>query len=154
MYKNNEGYPDPTAGEAMRNIGLQKVNERKRRNAFKSDVLHRPKVYIVSKFAGDVPHNIRQARKYCRFAVSKNRIPIASHLIYPQFLNDNEPKERELGLMFGLALLAICAEVWCFGSDISSGMAQELQEARLLNKPIRYFDECCKEVQSWDFRKS
>lgn len=154
MYRNNEGYPDPTAGSAIRNIGRQEATERKRCKTLKANILHRPKVYVVSKFAGDVAHNIRQARKYCRFVAFKNCIPIASHLIYPQFLNDNKPKERELGLMFGLTLLANCEEVWCFGSEISSGMAQELQEAKLLNKPIRYFDECCEEVQSWDFRKN
>jgi hypothetical protein len=67
-------------------------------------------------------------------------MPIASHLLYPQILNDNDPAERNMGLMFGLALLKLCDEVWVFGS-ISSGMAQEIEEAKRLNKKVTYFEE-------------
>jgi hypothetical protein len=42
--------------------------------------------------------------------------------------------------MFGLALLKLCDEVWVFGS-ISSGMAQEIEEAKRLNKKVTYFEE-------------
>ena len=57
-------------------------------------------------------------------------------------LDDNDPDERELGLMFGLSLLAICDEVWCFG-DISEseGVQQEIVEARKLGKTVRYVKE-------------
>ena len=67
-------------------------------------------------------------------------MPIASHLLYPQILNDNIPEERELGLMFGLALLRTCDEVWVFGS-VTSGVAREIEEAKRLKKQIRYFEE-------------
>ena len=66
-------------------------------------------------------------------------MPVASHLLYPQILNDSNPRERELGLMFGLALLAICDEIWVFteGGEISSGMAKEIEEAKRLGIPVR-----------------
>lgn len=67
--------------------------------------------------------------------------------MYPQFLNDKDPKERELGLLFGLALLKCCYEVWCFGTDISAGMKQEIEEAKRLNKPIRYFTTDMEEIK-------
>ena len=67
-------------------------------------------------------------------------MPVASHLLYPQILNDNDPNERDLGLLFGLALLRMCDEVWVFGA-ISPGVAQEIEEAKRLKKQIRYFEE-------------
>ena len=90
---------------------------------------------------------MRQARRYCRFAASKNTVPVASHLLYPQFLRDNDPRERELGLLFGLALLKSCREVWCFGTEKSKGMQQELEEAARLGKTIRYFSTEMEEIE-------
>ena len=75
-------------------------------------------------------------------------MPIASHLLYPQMLNDSDPQERELGMDFGLALLACCDEVWVFGKP-SPGMEREITEAKRLNKPIQY-----REVPVWDSRES
>ena len=143
MYRNAEGYADPTAGAAFANIGHEISEEKRRVRGIK----RRRKVYVVSKFAGDIPNNVKLARRYCRFAASKKYIPIASHLMYPQFLNDKDPKERELGLLYGLALLKCCYEVWCFGTDISAGMKQEIEEAKRLNKPIRYFTTDTEEIK-------
>ena len=50
---------------------------------------------------------------------------------------DVNPAERDLGLMFGLALLRLCDEVWVFG-DPSPGMKQEIEEAKRLHKPVKY----------------
>ena len=143
MFRNSEGYADPTAGAAFSNIGREiKAEERRKR-----DIIHRHKVYVVSKYAGDISSNVKLARQYCRFVASKQRIPVASHLMYPQFLNDADPKERELGLLCGLALLKCCTEVWCFGTDISAGMKQEIEEATRLNKTIRYFTTDMEEIK-------
>ena len=101
-YRNSEGYPDPTAGEALSRIA---ANEKQSLRAF------RPIVYICSPFSGDVETNVRSARRYSRFAVDKGYIPIAPHLLFPQFLDDDNPQERELGLFFGNALMSKCSEV-------------------------------------------
>lgn len=139
MYKNIEGYPDPTAGAAMGQI-MKEYRQQRRDTYYRENELRsRPKVYVVSKYAGDVDNNVRSAIRYCRFVISKNKMPVASHLLYPQILNDDAPEEREIGTMFGLALLEICDEVWCFGSEHSSGMKRELQEAKKLKKTIKYF---------------
>jgi hypothetical protein len=136
MYKNNEGYSDPTAGAVMSRIMKEYRQEQKKRYAEKN----RRKVYVVSKYAGDVETNTAAAVVYCRRVIDAGYMPIASHLLYPQILNDNDPAERNMGLMFGLALLKLCDEVWVFGS-ISSGMAQEIEEAKRLNKKVTYFEE-------------
>ena len=134
---NSEGYYDPTAYEAMT---LVEKEERALR-AF------RPIVYICSPFSGDVEGNIASAQRFSRFAVDKGYIPIAPHLLFPQFLNDNDPKERQLGLFFGNALMSKCAEVWVFGSSISAGMEAEIKRAKWKDYRLRYFNENCEEVQ-------
>ena len=127
-YRNSEGYPDPTAGEALSRIA---ANEKQSLRAF------RPIVYICSPFSGDVETNVANARRYSRYAVDKGYIPIAPHLLFPQFLRDDHPMERQLGLVFGLAVLCKCAEVWVFGSRISPGMEAEIKRARWKNYRLK-----------------
>ena len=140
MMKNGEGYLSPTEGRAISNIMREYKQKQREEWERKNKIMRRPKVYIVSKYARDTKENIKRARKYCRFAVKNNKLPIASHLLYPQFLNDEDPTEREIGMLFGLALLRTCKEVWCFGTDYSEGMKKEIHEAKRLKKRIRYFD--------------
>ena len=135
--RNSEGYPDPTAYEAL---SLIEKEERALR-AF------RPIVYICSPYAGDIEKNVKAARVYSRFAVDRGFIPIAPHLLFPQFMDDTNPQERELGLFFGNALMSKCSEVWVFGSVISPGMQTEIKRARWKNYRLRYFTEDLKEVQ-------
>lgn len=134
---NSEGYYDPTAYEAL---SLIEKEERALR-AF------RPIVYICSPFSGAVEENIAAAQRYSRFAVENGYIPVAPHLLFPQFLSDNNPKERQLGLFFGNALMSKCAEVWVFGSIISAGMEAEIKRAKWKDYRLRYFTENCEEVQ-------
>lgn len=138
MYRNNEGYADPTAGMAMSRIMKEYKQEQKRRYAEKN----RRKVYVASKYAGDIEANARAAVTYCRRVINAGYMPVASHILYGAsgILRDGDPTERDLGLMFGLALLKLCDEVWVFG-DISPGMAREIDEAKRLKKPLRYFEE-------------
>ncbi len=135
--RNSEGYPDPTVYEAL---SLIEKEERELR-AF------RPIVYICSPYAGDIEKNVKAARVYSRFAVDRGFIPFAPHLLFPQFMDDTNPQERELGLFFGNALMSKCSEVWVFGSVISPGMQAEIKRARWKNYRLRYFTEDLKEVQ-------
>ena len=134
---NAERYYDPTAYEALTAI----ENEERALRAF------RPIVYICSPYAGEVSKNVENARRYSRFAVNQGYIPLAPHLLFPQFLTDRIPRERQLGLFFGTALMSKCSEVWVFGSRISAGMEAEIKRARWKNHRLRYFTENCEEVQ-------
>ena len=129
-------HSDPTAHGALATIEQEEHALR----AF------RPIVYICSPYAGDIEANIAAARRYSRFAVDARYIPIAPHLLFPQFLDDANPKERELGLFFGNALMSKCSEVWVFGSRISEGMKAEINRAKWKNYRLRYFTEECQEV--------
>ena len=133
---NSEGYPDPTAQSALATI----EQEERALRAF------RPIVYICSPYAGDIKANVAAARRYSRFAVDKGYIPIAPHLLFPQFLDDANPKERQLGLFFGNALMSKCSEIWVFGSHISTGMEAEINRAKWKNYRLRYFTEECQEA--------
>jgi hypothetical protein len=104
---------------------------------------YRPLVYIASPFAGDTEFNISKARGYCRFAVSKGSIPLAPHLLYPQFMDDSDKEERELGLFSALVLLGKCDELWVFGERISTGMAAEIAKAKKRGMPIKYYNHKC-----------
>jgi len=135
-YRNAERYADPTAYAAMTNIEKEE----------KALFTFRPIVYICSPYAGDVESNVRAAQRYSRFAVDCGYLPIAPHLLFPQFMNDRDVKERQLGLFFGNVLMSKCAEVWVFGSRISSGMEAEIERAKRKNYTVRYFNSDLKEV--------
>lgn len=132
-YKNAEGYADPTAYEALTAVA-------------KSEKPYKPLVYIASPYSGDIETNGRRTQGYCRFAVTKNRIPIAPHLHYPQFMDDSDKEQRELGLFFALVLLGKCDELWIFGDRVSNGMSQEIKKAEKRGIPIRRFSFKCEEV--------
>ena len=134
---NAEHYPDPTAYEAL---SIIEQAEREVR-------IFRPIVFICSPYAGDIENNVKAAQKYCRFAVEMGYIPFAPHLLFPQFLNDSDPKERGLGLFFGIALMSKCAELWVFGETVSAGMAKEIEKAEKRGMWIRRFNSNCEEVQ-------
>ena len=135
--RNSEGYADPTAFEAMTKIAEE---EKAKYPAF------RPLVYICSPYSGDVETNVEAAKRYSRLAVDKGCIPLTPHLLFPQFLDDDIPEERELGLFFGNILMSKCSEVWVFGERISAGMESEIKRARWKNYRLRYFSESCEEV--------
>ena len=140
---NKEGYYDPTAYEAFTNIEAERRAAQPSSSAMKA---YRPIVFICSPYADDPLNNERRAIRYCRFAVRQGCIPIAPHLLFPQFLDDSDPKERELGLFFGNAIMSKCSEVWVFGSHISSGMEAEIKRAKWKNYRLRYFTENLEEV--------
>lgn len=91
-------------------------------------------VYIASPYAGDVEGNVAFAKAACRYAAAQGYTPVAVHLMYPQFLDDRVPKEREAGLKMGRRVLAACEEIWLCGERMSAGMKAE---AKRLGIPIR-----------------
>ena len=136
MYKNSEGYSCPTEGAAISNLMREYRREQKRKYADKN----RKKVYVASRYAGDVKVNTEAAASYCRHVIKEGYMPIAAHLMYPLILNDNDPAQRELGMLFGLALLSVCDEVWVSG-PVSYGMEREIREAKKLHIPVKFVKE-------------
>ena len=107
------------------------------------------KVFICSPFRPsggsseerekDRKKNIALAKEACRYAVRKGFIPYAPHLYYPGFLSDEDPDERELGIILGLSWLVGCDEVWIAGVRISKGMSREIAIAMEWRIPIKSY---------------
>ena len=132
---NSEGYADPTAYEALKRIEKQEKEAR-----------YRPLVYICSPFSGKVKKNKRKARKYCRFALEQHTIPFAPHLLFPQFMDDNNPEERQTAMFMNMVMLGKCEQLWVFGENYSNGMKEEIRKAKERKKKIRYFTEKMEEI--------
>ncbi len=132
---NAEGYKDLTAYKAIKNVA----------KADKQSA-YLPLVYICSPYRGDVDTNVMRARRYSYFAVSENTIPVTPHLLFPQFMDDDIPSQRQLAMHFNYVLLGKCSQLWVFGDVISEGMEYEINLAKKRFMKIRYFDSSCKEV--------
>ena len=107
-------------------------------------------VYICSTYrTGDVDENVRRAREYCRLAVEEGFIPVAPHLLYPQFLSDEDENQRQAGIECGLELLSVCAEIWVFDYTIESeGLNAEIDFAEENEIPVKYMQP--DRVFNWD----
>ncbi len=146
---NAERYADPTAYHALTNIERKERSDRRKakrkanseaKKLLKSEPIYRPVVYICSPYSsGDIEQNIENARKYSRFAVDKGAIPIAPHLLFPQFMS--EDTERELAMFMNKVLITKCAELWVFGGNHTDGMNEEIIYAIRKDKAIRYFND-------------
>ena len=90
-YRNPEGYADPVPYHVISNMD-------------KKQKRYMPMVYICSAYSGDVEGNTEKARRYSRFAVDQGAIPIAPHLLLPQFMK--EKSERELAMFMEIAILS------------------------------------------------
>ncbi len=87
-----------------------------------------------------VEENLLAARLYCEAVSFVGKVPIAPHLLFPQFLDDDSPVQRERGIAMGLKLLERCDALYAFGV-LSEGMRREVDAAGVcgLNKTIRFF---------------
>lgn len=131
---NGEGYYSPTEHEAF--ARMEKAEKAARKAA-----AFRPIVYICSPYSGDTEKNMENARKYSRFAVDSNCLPITPHIYFIQFMNDDIPEERATAFFMNRVLMSKCAELWVFGDTISSGMKAEISLAKRKHIRIRYFTE-------------
>ena len=100
------------------------------------------KIFICSPYAGDIKKNTELAKIYAKYVIDKGYLPIAPHLYFTQFLN--EETERDLGINLGLELLKECDEIWVFGDIISQGMRKELE---LFSANLYQFNNPLKQIK-------
>lgn len=132
------------------------IQEKKRRGRSTKTVYVEPKkptkkmptkrVFICSPLKGDIQLNMMRARIYCRFAFDSGFVPIAPHIYFPQFLDDKDRDERAAGTRYGLELMWMCCQLWVFGCDITEGMRSEINLAKELKIPVKYFDSDMEEL--------
>lgn len=95
--------------------------------------------YICSPCRGEYEKNITKAQEYCREALLEGLLPIAPHVYFTQFVDDEIPEERELGMGAGIQLLRYCQLIRVYGCCVSSGMYKEIQLAGVLGIEIEIF---------------
>ena len=93
-------------------------------------------IYVCSPYRGDFDKNVRNAQKACRKVVDSGNVPIAPHLFFPQFLN--EETEREIALELNKRLIDVCDVLCVFGNEISEGMQIEIDYANSIGKKVMY----------------
>lgn len=98
------------------------------------------KVYICAPLGGDVECNLEKAKQYAKYALLCGTAPVVPHF-YALCLNDDIPKEREIGMTAGLSLLWFCDELWVFGNEFTNGMEKEISFAKNLNIRTVYIKE-------------
>lgn len=95
----------------------------------------------------ELESNLHRAKTACRILISLGFMPLAPHLYFTTFLEDEVKRERENGIRLGLQWLEEADEVWVFGDTISEGMAVEIARAKELNKPVRNLPEPSRMVE-------
>lgn len=107
----------------------------------------RKRICLESPFAANELHtqeeNLDFARKCAEFIVRHGMNVIASHLLFPQFLDEEKPRDRELGIMLGYEWMMWCDEAWFFkrlGEAPSGGMKAALGMVINIGIPRKFFD--------------
>lgn len=101
-------------------------------------------VLIESPYRGtglddDIALNLSYAQDAMRDCLERGEAPFASHLLYPQILNDNLLAERGLGIKAGLAwgkradATVVYQDLW-----FSHGMMLGIRDAKDENRPVEY----------------
>ena len=98
------------------------------------------KVYVCAPLGGNVEQNLKKVKTYTEYALRCGTAPVVPHF-YAECLDDNDPKDREIGLAAGLSLLWFCDELWLFGDTVTDGMKNKLQFCKNLNIRIRKITE-------------
>ncbi len=111
-------------------------------------IIDKDYAYICSPYKAtmctSVKEHIEHAQKACRVTYELGYIPIAPHLYFPQFMNDNNLVEREKCLTMGIELMKKSKVVFVFlypGEAPSEGMKREIDTAIDLDIQV-----CFKEV--------
>ena len=109
-------------------------------------------VYVCSPLGAPTKEGIRanmlRAKEYMQMVSEKyNCRAIAPHAILPEYLDDQIPEERAIGIKFGLDLLRICKKMVVCGEVISFGMQTEIELAKYLGLEIIYLHNLPKKTR-------
>ena len=95
------------------------------------------RVIIESPYAGKIKRNIEYAKMCMIDSLSRDEAPIASHLLYTQVLDDNNPMQRGSGIEAGLAWLEVAeAHVFYIDYGYSFGMLEAKKRSEEAGRKI------------------
>lgn len=96
------------------------------------------RVFICSPYRGDTARNTDIARALCHQAIRMGFAPFAPHLLYPQFLDEQNAAERKAGMAAGMKFLATCEQLWVWKQlGVTEGMLEEMNLAEHLSIEVR-----------------
>jgi len=96
----------------------------------------RPIAYVCSPFAGAKKLNTKKAREYSRTIFDHGYTPIAPHLLFPQFLDDDIPEERSEAMRMNNVLIRKSHIMFVCGDNISEGMKSEMIYAKSIGLTV------------------
>ena len=96
----------------------------------------RPVAYICSPYKGNIQSNAAKAREYSRTAYEHGFTPIAPHLLFTQFMDDNIPEERSDALLMNKVLVRKANIMFVCGDVITDGMKAEMIYARRMGLTV------------------
>src|SRR5215469_4222199 len=94
------------------------------------------KVVIESPYSGDTKKNLAYLNLCMLDSIRRGEAPIASHKLYTDILNDDDPEERSLGINLGFAWLKV-ADLVAFYSDLGMSRGMSLSLDRLKKRIVR-----------------
>lgn len=105
----------------------------------KKNIIKNPLVILESPLSGDQEKNKEYARECMLDCLKRNESPFASHLLYTQCLNDDNPNHRKLGIEAGFEWRE-AADYTVVYTDlgISKGMQMGIDHATKLGHFIDY----------------
>ena len=92
-----------------------------------------PFVYVCSRYRAKTSderlQNIELAKYACERVIQMGAIPIAPHLYFTRFLDDNVEFERDFGMEAGKKMMEMCSSFFVLTVDeeISEGMDEEIK---------------------------
>ena len=97
------------------------------------------RVVIESPYAGALEANVTYARECLFDSLHRGESPLASHLLYPQVLDDDIAPERHLGISAGHAWISSAHAVVVYADrGISNGMRIGIARAMAHGIPVEY----------------
>jgi hypothetical protein len=103
------------------------------------------RVIVESPFAGDTEKHRLYAIDAMRDCFARGEAPFASHMLYPQALEDSNPVERDIGIEAGLIWGEMAhATVVYVDLGISQGMRLGINRAYIQGRPIEF-----RKIEGW-----
>ena len=96
----------------------------------------RPIAYVCSPCAGNITKNTAKAKEYSRIVYEHGYTPIASHLLFSQFINDNIPEERSEVIRMNQVLIRKSRIMFVCGDEITDDMKSEMLYAKRIGLTV------------------
>lgn len=100
------------------------------------------RIFICHPIKGDIPGNVKKVCDIIKHIATTqpDTVPIAPYITYLQALDDNDPRQRAIGLSYCLSYIdpRHIDELHVYGDTISEGMLGEIKKAERLKIPVVY----------------